>query len=65
MKNRNSGLWALPLGLVLGGLIGTAVGIAIEDITLWMILGAGGGLVIGLAVRTAIANRRGGKEEPQ
>ena len=62
MKGKKNGLWALPLGLVLGGLVGAAVGVAIEDVTQWMILGAGGGLAIGLAVRTAIANRRGDSE---
>jgi hypothetical protein len=55
--------WALPLGLVLGGLVGVVLGaLGLVDMTQWMILGAGGGLVLGLAVRTAIESRRGNRE---
>jgi hypothetical protein len=54
---RNSGWWALPVGLVLGGLIGAGVGLIVDNFNLWMILGAGGGLVLGLAVGAALQNR--------
>lgn len=53
MNSRNI-WWTLPLGLVLGGLIGIGVGIVLEDINQWMILGAGGGLVLGLAAGAAL-----------
>lgn len=45
---------AMPLGLVLGGLAGIVLGWVIGDSVLWMILGAGGGLVIGGAVAAAV-----------
>lgn len=52
-------IWrTLPLGLVLGGLIGIGVGIVLQDINLWMILGAGGGLVAGLAAGAALQRQR-------
>jgi hypothetical protein len=63
MERRMSSWWALPLGLVLGGLAGVVLGaLGLVDLTQWMILGAGGGLVLGLAVRTAIESRRGNRE---
>jgi hypothetical protein len=55
--SNNSIWWTLPLGLVLGGLIGLVVGIVLEDTNLWMIMGAGGGLVLGLAVGAALQRR--------
>lgn len=56
--NRRTVWWSLPIGLVLGGLIGFGVGVLLNDINQWMILGAGGGLVLGLAVGAALQNRR-------
>ena len=53
----NSSWWSIPLGLVLGGLIGIVVGMVLEDVTLWMILGAGGGMVLGLAAGAALQKR--------
>lgn len=58
--NRQTASWMLPLGLVLGGLIGLLVGIALDDINQWMILGAGGGLVLGLAAASALQRRNPG-----
>ena len=57
MERRNSVWWALPVGLVLGGLVGLGVGVLLDDITQWMILGAGGGLVLGLAIGAALQSR--------
>jgi hypothetical protein len=54
---RNIGWWTLPLGLVLGGIVGAGTGMIVGDINLWMILGAGGGLVLGLATGAALQNR--------
>lgn len=55
--DRRAVWWALPLGLILGGIIGFGVGILLDDTNLWMILGAGGGLVLGLAVGAALQSR--------
>lgn len=57
MDSRNI-WWTLPLGLILGGLIGLGVGIVLEDINQWMILGAGGGLVLGLAAGAALQRQK-------
>ena len=56
--NRRAVWWSIPLGLVIGGLIGMGVGILVGDVNQWMILGAGGGMVLGLAV--GAARQRGG-----
>ncbi len=58
MDLRTNPLWLVPLGLLLGGLIGLGIGLALDNSPLWLILGAGGGMVIGLAASTAVANRR-------
>lgn len=55
--DRRAFWWTLPLGLILGGLIGVGVGVILENINQWMILGAGGGLVLGLAVGAALQSR--------
>jgi len=55
--DRKTVWWVLPLGLILGGLIGFSVGILLDDTNLWMILGAGGGLVLGAAVGAAMQSR--------
>lgn len=57
MEKQISGWGAIPLGLVLGGLVGLVMGLAIGDTNQWMILGAGGGLVLGLAVGAAVERR--------
>ena len=57
-KRTTTGWWALPFGLVVGGLFGLGMGVVFDDITQWMILGAGGGLVLGLALGAALQNRR-------
>lgn len=57
MKRRSSVWWTLPLGLLLGGLIGAGLGAVLGDINQWMILGAGGGLVLGLAIGAALQSR--------
>ena len=57
MKRGSSVWWTLPVGLLLGGLIGAGLGAVLGDITQWMILGAGGGLVLGLAVGAALQSR--------
>lgn len=56
--NRRAVWWSIPLGLVIGGLIGMGVGILVGDVNQWMILGSGGGMVLGLAV--GAARQRGG-----
>lgn len=57
MKGNNF-WWTIPLGLVIGGLLGLLFGILIDQTPLWMILGAGGGLVLGLAVGAALQSRQ-------
>lgn len=47
------------LGMVTGGLLGLVFGMVIDD-SQWMILGAGGGIVIGLALGSAWDRRAKG-----
>jgi O-antigen/teichoic acid export membrane protein len=49
VNNRRYVVIGLSLGLVLGGLLGFLVGFLLDDSPFYMILGAGGGMVIGLA----------------
>lgn len=44
----------MAVGLGLGGLAGLIFGLATEQTSLWLILGAGGGMVIGLAGGSAL-----------
>ena len=55
-KNKNSGkrISYTALGLLIGLILGGIVGLAIGN----MIIFAGGGLVLGLAIGSALDNRR-------
>lgn len=65
MERGMSGWWALPLGLVLGGLIGVILGAGLGDLNTEMILGAGLGLLIGLVIGALIEGFRRDKVERQ
>ena len=47
--------WGMPLGLLIGGILGLVLGILTGNVPLWLILGAGGGMTVGLAASSAIA----------
>lgn len=52
-SRRNAAL-GVSAGLVLGGALGLMFGILIDNSPLWLILSAGGGMVIGLAIGYAV-----------
>jgi F0F1-type ATP synthase assembly protein I len=60
MSSIRSGLAYLPaIGIVVGGLVGFLVGLAIESNPLALILGAGFGLVVGAGVSAMVGRRPG------
>jgi hypothetical protein len=50
----------IALGLVIGGAFGLLLGIAIDNTTLGMILGVGGGLTMGCGIGAYVDRRSGG-----
>jgi hypothetical protein len=49
----------IGLGLVIGGAFGLLLGIAIDNTTLGMILGVGGGLAVGCGIGAYVDRRSG------
>jgi hypothetical protein len=49
----------IALGLVIGGAFGLLLGIAIDNTTLGMILGVGGGLTMGCGIGAYVDRRSG------
>ena len=50
----------MSAGLIVGGALGLVFGIIIDNSPLCMTLGAGGGMVIGIAAGTALDRRESG-----
>ena len=44
----------MVLGLMLGGAAGLIFGLIIDQTPLWLILGAGGGMMVGIAAGSAV-----------
>lgn len=52
-----AGVW-LAIGLTFGTAIGLIYGYAIDNVTLGLVLGGGGGMLIGLSIGASIKNSR-------
>jgi len=52
-----AGVW-LAIGLTIGSAIGLIYGYAIDNVTLGLVLGGGGGMLIGLSIGASIKNSR-------
>jgi hypothetical protein len=48
----------MAIGLTIGSVVGMVYGYAIDNFTLGLVLGAGGGMLIGLSIGAAITNRK-------